>query len=96
MNTTVIFKIIFSYIFSWGIGYISIFAPQGIGVFEIVAGNILPIPMNLGGAVAFIAGFRIIILIADCLTWITYNLIKLIFKKQSLKKINFIMKIYIF
>lgn len=62
-----------TYIFSWGVGYISIFAPQGIGVFEVVAGKLLALPLSLGGAVAFVAGFRIVVLAADSLTWISYH-----------------------
>ncbi len=62
-----------TYVFSWGIGYISIFAPQGIGVLEVVAGKLMALPMSLGGAVAFLAGFRIIALAADCLTWLSYR-----------------------
>lgn len=66
-----------TYIFSWGIGYISIFAPQGIGIFELVAGKLLTLPMSLGGTIAFLAGFRIVVLFADCLTWVTYNFFRL-------------------
>jgi len=65
-----------TYIFSWGIGYVSIFAPQGIGIFELVAGKLLTLPMNLGGAIAFLAGFRIVVLLADCLTWGIYNCVR--------------------
>ena len=72
-----------AYIFSWGVGYISVFAPQGIGVFEVVAGKLMEIPMTLGGAVAFIAGFRIVVLIADITCWITYRLCSRV-KKISL------------
>lgn len=62
-----------TYIFSWGIGYISIFAPQGIGVFEFVAGTLMELPMTLGGAVAFLAGFRIVAFTADSLVWLLYR-----------------------
>jgi len=62
-----------TYIFSWGIGYISIFAPQGIGVFELVAGKLMELPMTLGGAVAFLAGFRIVAFTADGLVWLLYR-----------------------
>jgi len=75
------------YIFSWGIGYISIFAPQGIGIFELVAGKLLILPMTLGGVIAFIAGFRIVILIADSLTWGLYTCCGL-FLSRSKKSIN--------
>lgn len=80
---TSFFKIAATYIFSWGIGYISIIAPQGIGVFEIVAGKLLPLPMSLGGAVAFIAGFRIVSLFSDSLVWITYRFYQLLFPGKS-------------
>ncbi len=63
-----------TYIFSWGIGYVSIFAPQGIGVFELVAGKLMELPMTLGGAVAFLAGFRIVAFTADGLTWLSYRI----------------------
>ena len=74
-----------TYIFSWGVGYISIFAPQGIGIFELVAGKLMALPMSLGGAIAFIAGFRVVVLFADCLTWGTYKLSQqFIFKSHGL------------
>ena len=74
-----------TYVFSWGVGYISIFAPQGIGIFELVAGKLMALPMNLGGAIAFIAGFRVVVLFADCLTWATYKLSQqFIFKSHNL------------
>lgn len=78
-----------TYIFSWGIGYISIFAPQGIGIFELVAGKLLPLPMDLGGAVAFLAGFRIVVLLADCLIWGIYKCFSLyIVRSRRLDTLN--------
>jgi len=61
-----------AYVFSWGTGYISVFAPQGIGVFEVVAGKIIDIPMSLGSAVAFLAGFRLIALLADLVVYCSF------------------------
>jgi hypothetical protein len=72
-----------TYIFSWGIGYISIFAPQGIGVFEVVAGKLMEFPISLGGAVAFLAGFRVIALMADIAVWIVYFLFGNSHRKQE-------------
>jgi len=69
-------KIAATYIFSWGVGYISIFAPQGIGVFELVAGKIMDLPMTLGGAISFLAGFRIVAFAADVLSWLAYYGVK--------------------
>jgi len=71
-----------TYIFSWGVGYISIFAPQGIGVFEVVAGKLMALPMTLGGAVAFLAGFRIVALAADCLAWLAYRYFQFFVSKR--------------
>lgn len=75
-----------TYIFSWGIGYISIFAPQGIGVFEVVAGKLMALPMTFGGAVAFLAGFRFVALAADTLAWLIYRLWPVHFQKRLAKK----------
>lgn len=58
-----------TYMFSWGIGFVAIIAPQGIGIVEIVAGNILDVPMSLSNLAVLIAGFRIIALIADIVLW---------------------------
>ena len=72
-----------AYIFSWGTGYISIFAPQGIGVFEVVAGKLIDLPMSLGSSVAFLAGFRLIALMADLLIYFSYLLNPFVPKKDS-------------
>lgn len=73
-----------TYIFSWGIGYISIFAPQGIGVLEFVAGNLMELPISLGGAVAFLAGFRVVAFAADGLSWSIYKLVMMFNPKKEL------------
>lgn len=56
------------YIFSWCLGYLALFAPQGIGVAEFISGNLL----RAGGAaelVALLVGFRVLVLVADLLSW---------------------------
>jgi hypothetical protein len=58
-----------TYLFSWSIGFITVFAPQGIGVFEIVAGHILTAPLSLGSIATLIAGFRVVSFIADVILW---------------------------
>lgn len=58
------------YLFSWGTGFVSIFAPQGIGVFEVVAGELLGGAGPLKTTVALLVGFRLVILVADGLTWL--------------------------
>ena len=63
-----------TYLFSWGVGYVAIFAPQGIGVFEVVAGKLLNAPLSLGGMAALMAGFRLVILAADAVVWVLSRL----------------------
>ncbi len=63
------------FMFSWGIGFLAIFAPQGIGVFEVVAGNIFNVSITLGNIAVLLAGFRIIALIADSCLWICMRVI---------------------
>jgi len=59
-----------AYLFSWGLGFLAVFAPQGIGVFEVTAGELLRGSMALGGVAALLAGFRAVILVADLLAWL--------------------------
>jgi len=54
-----------SYLFSWGVGFVSVFAPQGIGVFEVVAADLMRGTDTLMGVAALVAGFRLVILAAD-------------------------------
>lgn len=61
------------YLFSWGIGFVSIFAPQGIGVFEFVASELMGGPIGFMGLAALIAGFRVVVLAADVVVWLIYQ-----------------------
>jgi hypothetical protein len=58
------------YVFSWCMGYLAIFAPQGVGVLEFVSGYLLDGPKGLQ-LVGLVAGFRLVILLADISTWLT-------------------------
>ena len=53
------------YLLSWAAGFVSVFAPQGIGVFESVAGVFLHGALTFSGAVVLVAGFRVAVLVAD-------------------------------
>jgi glycosyltransferase 2 family protein len=64
-----------SYLFSWGVGYVSIFAPQGIGVFEVVAAELLRGSLPVSAVAVLLAGFRVIIAISDLTAWIVSWLI---------------------
>jgi glycosyltransferase 2 family protein len=57
------------YLFSWGVGFVSVFAPQGIGVFEVVAAELMRGAASLKGTAALLAGFRLVIMVSDGLTW---------------------------
>lgn len=61
------------YLFSWGVGFVSIFAPQGIGVFEFVASKLMGGPIGFMGLAALIAGFRVVVLAADLVVWLIYQ-----------------------
>lgn len=58
-----------AYLISWAIGYVSIFAPQGIGVSEAVSALLLKDLGNTGSLIVVIATFRIIVLIGDIGAW---------------------------
>ena len=57
------------YIFSWAIGFITLFAPQGVGVTEFVASQLLEGGIATSSFIVLLAGFRLVILVADLLTW---------------------------
>jgi glycosyltransferase 2 family protein len=59
-----------TYLFSWGAGFIAFFAPQGVGVFEFVAGTLLEGRLALAHAVALLASFRLVVLAGDALAWV--------------------------
>ena len=63
------------YLFSWGVGFAAVFAPQGIGVFELVASELMRGPIGLMGLAALIAGFRVIVGLADLAVWSLYQVV---------------------
>ena len=62
-------KICGVYLLAWVAGFVSIFAPQGIGVFESVTGVFLRGALTFAGAAILAAGFRVAILGADMLAF---------------------------
>ncbi len=64
------------YLFSWGAGFVAIFAPQGLGVFEFVASELMNSPIGFMGLAALIAGFRVVVLIADLVVWLAYQALR--------------------
>jgi glycosyltransferase 2 family protein len=64
------------YLFSWGVGFLSIFAPQGLGVFEVVAGELLKGNIGFMELAALMGGFRVVILVADLVVWCAYQALR--------------------
>lgn len=54
-----------TYLLAWAAGFVSVFAPQGVGVFEVVASLLLTGALPLAGTALVVAGFRLVILVAD-------------------------------
>ena len=71
------------YLFSWGVGFLAVFAPQGIGVFELVSSKLMQSPLGFIGFAALIGGFRLVVLIADLSVWAGYHL----FAQQAKKEL---------
>lgn len=63
------------YLFSWGVGFLAVFAPQGIGVFEGVASSLVASPIGFMGFAALLAGFRVVVMVADFATWGLYRIL---------------------
>ena len=73
------------YLFSWGVGFIALIAPQGIGVSEYVASQLLPHGMDTLVVITLLAGFRGVVLIGDMLSWL---LVLLLFRGGSVAKVK--------
>jgi len=76
------------YIFSALIGFISIFTPQGIGVFEVAFTQLMGVSTSVAESIVVIAGFRFIIFFTDIINWVAYQVyifLKRKFNKTSLK-----------
>jgi len=73
------------YLVSWGIGFITLIAPQGLGVSEYIASQLLPHNMNTIVIISLLTGFRVVVLFGDILAWL---LALLPFRKESLGKLT--------
>jgi hypothetical protein len=62
------------YLFSWGVGYLAVFAPQGIGVAEAVSGLLLGGQLDLGSMIIILLGFRLLMAVADIGSWLLFSL----------------------
>lgn len=65
-----------TYLVAWAAGFASVFAPQGLGVFEAVAAVFLDGGLGFAGAAALVAGFRLVLLVADLLAWLALQALR--------------------
>ncbi|HRQ57971.1 MAG TPA: hypothetical protein PLN31_11175 [Azoarcus taiwanensis] len=65
-------NVVGAYLFAWAIGFITVFAPQGIGVFEVVAADLLPAALSFQALAAILAGFRLVSLLGDLSLWLIW------------------------
>lgn len=61
-----------SYLLGWAAGFAAVFAPQGLGVFEAVAGLLLKGALPLAGMAVMVAGFRAAMLTGDGLAYLAW------------------------
>lgn len=57
------------YLLSWAAGFVAVFAPQGLGVFEWVAAHLLQSAQPASVVVTAIAGFRLVTIGGDLSAW---------------------------
>lgn len=69
-RTAGVLEVAGTYLLAWAAGFASVFAPQGIGVFEAVAAVFLEGGLGFAGAAVLVAGFRVVLLVADLLAWL--------------------------
>jgi len=55
-----------AYMFAWGVGFLAVFAPQGLGVFELTFVSLAGLG-ELPGVVLVVAGFRVLMIARDLL-----------------------------
>jgi hypothetical protein len=79
-TSTEILEIAGIYLFSWAVGFVAVFAPQGVGVFEVVAADLLRGSCSFAGIAALLATFRLVILLSDAAVW---AIGKLLFKRRA-------------
>jgi len=70
------FEVVGVYLYSWGVGFLAFFAPQGLGVFEVVAANLLSADMPVQSLIVILALFRFITAMADLSFWLLWLLVR--------------------
>lgn len=76
-------QVLATFIFSWAIGYIAIFAPQGVGVSEFVTSQLMASSLNEQEMMAFLVGFRFIVFFVDNFCFLLAYLLRLFTEKNG-------------
>jgi hypothetical protein len=83
-----LFRTYGAYLLAWAAGFAAVFAPQGIGVFEWVAGLLLPGTLPIGGIAVLVAGFRAVTLAGDFLAYGVFLICEYAIVKRSAVRTN--------
>lgn len=67
-------SVLAAYWLSWSAGFLAVFAPQGLGVFEAVAGLLLQSTLPFASIALLVAGFRACMLCGDTLAYLAGRL----------------------
>ena len=66
-----------NYLFSFVVGLVSIFAPQGIGVFEVVYSELATSELTRTQLIILVTRFRVLVMLSGMLAWPGYMLTKI-------------------
>jgi hypothetical protein len=61
--------VVSAYLLAWASGFVAVFAPQGVGVFEAMVGSMLGGALSFAALVSLALGFRLVVLVADLACW---------------------------
>ena len=76
-------KVMATFVFSWAVGFLAIFAPQGIGVSEYVTSQTLGGSLKFDQMVTFLVGFRIVCFLVDNISFSVFKLISVLKSRQE-------------
>ena len=63
-----------SYLVAWTVGFVNVFAPQGIGVFEATIGALLQGRLTFANAAVLAVGVRVVTLVADGVVLLIFHI----------------------
>lgn len=72
-----------AYLIGWATGNLAFFSPQGLGVSEAVVSKLVNTNINFGTSISLIFGFRLIIAIADIISWFLFHGTQVIYSKKQ-------------